>query len=336
MCAIGEGDAVTSVLENSRALLLDGLRDALAGSSSLSRIVRQHVGIEDAAGGAVDGAGKLLRPSLVLFVAEELGARRDEALPAAVALELVHNFSLVHDDIQDRDRTRRGRPTLWAAHGEAMAINAGDLLHAIASREAARCGSAVTACLAEATIDMVEGQSLDLSFERRFVTIDEYMAMIDRKTGALLRCAFELGGIVAGADDGARRALRDVGIAAGRAFQIRDDVLGIWGDGDVVGKPQGSDIVRRKKAFPVVSAFGTAGPVDKRRMEDIYLAEPVAETDMRWMIRLMERLDVPAAAAVAVREALAQAVGCVGRIPLSATGRGEVDALIEYLAGRTK
>jgi geranylgeranyl diphosphate synthase type I len=324
------------LFERNRKVLLDSVAEALAGPSPLLAILRRHVGIEDESGVRVDAAGKLLRPSLVLFVAEELGARLDEALPAAVALELVHNFSLVHDDIQDRDRTRRGRPTLWAAHGEAEAINAGDLLHAIASREAARCGSAVTACLAEATIDMIEGQSLDLSFERRFVTIDEYMAMIDCKTGALLRCAFELGGIVAGADDGARRALRDVGIAVGRAFQIRDDVLGIWGDGDVVGKPQGSDIARRKKSFPVVSAFGAAGRVDKKRMEDIYLAEPVAETDVRWMIQLMERLDVPAAAKVAVREALAQAVGCVGRIPLSAAGRGEVDALIEYLAGRTK
>lgn len=327
---------MTRLLEENRVRLLDGLRDALAGSSSLSRIVRQHVGIEDAAGGAVDGAGKLLRPSLVLFVAEELGARLDEALPAAVALELVHNFSLVHDDIQDRDRTRRGRPTVWVTHGEAMAINAGDLLYAIAFREIARCGSGAVACLAEATIDMIEGQSLDLSFEQRFVTIDEYMAMIDRKTGALLRCAFELGAMVAGADDGARRALRDLGMAVGRAFQIQDDVLGIWGDGGVVGKPQGSDIVRRKKSFPVASAFALAGPADKSRLEEIYRKEPVAETDVKWVILLMERLDVPAVAAVAVRECLAQAAGSLGHIPLSDGGRGEIDALIEYLAGRTK
>jgi geranylgeranyl diphosphate synthase type I len=327
---------VTSVLDTPRARLLDSLRDALAGSSSLLCIVRQHVGIEDAAGGAADGAGKLLRPSLVLFVAEELGARLAEALPAAVALELVHNFSLVHDDIQDRDRTRRGRPTVWVTHGEAMAINAGDLLYAIAFREIARCGSAAIACLAEATIDMVEGQSLDLLFEERFVAVDEYMAMIDRKTGALLRCAFELGGIVADAGDGARRALRDLGMAVGRAFQIQDDVLGIWGDGDVVGKPRGSDIVRRKKSFPVVTAFALAGPADKRRLEEIYGKRPADQPDAEWVILLMERLDVPAAAAVAVREYLDRAAGCLGRIPLSDGGRGEIDSLIEYLAGRTK
>ena len=327
---------MTSVLENSRALLLGGLRDALAGSSSLSRIVRQHVGIEDAAGGAVDGAGKLLRPSLVLFVAEELGARLDEALPAAVALELVHNFSLVHDDIQDRDRTRRGRPTVWVTHGEATAINAGDLLYAIAFREIARCGGAAVACLAEATIDMVEGQSLDLSFERRFVTIDEYVAMIDRKTGALLRCAFELGAIVAGADDSARRALRDLAMVLGRAFQVQDDVLGIWGDGDVVGKPQGSDVRRRKKSFPVVWTHARAGAADRTKLDAIYSGESVGEADAAWVIGLMERAGTPEAADAAVRDHLAAAERVLERIPLTPRGRTEIDDLIEYLAGRTK
>jgi geranylgeranyl diphosphate synthase type I len=324
------------LLDKNRRALLEGLARALAGPSPLFAIVRRHVGVEDESGARVDVAGKLLRPSLVLFVAEELGARLAEALPAAVALELVHNFSLVHDDIQDRDRTRRGRSTVWVTHGEAEAINAGDVLHALASREMAQCGTVAAACLAEATIDMIEGQSLDLLFERRLVAIDEYMAMIDRKTGALMRCAFELGGIVADAGDGARRALRDLGMAVGRAFQIQDDVLGIWGDGDVVGKPRGSDIVRRKKSFPVVTAFALAGPADKRRLEEIYGKGPAGELDAEWVILLMERLDVPAAAAVAVRECLDRAAGCLGRIPLSSCGRGEIDSLIEYLAGRTK
>ena len=177
---------MTRLLEENRGLLLEALRDALAAPSTLSALVRQHVGVEDDRGHPSDAAGKLLRPSLVLFVATQLGASREHAVPAAVALELVHNFSLVHDDIQDRDRTRRGRPTLWVAHGEAEAINAGDLLHAMAAREVARCGAAAAACLAQATVDMIEGQSLDLSYEGRFVAIDEYLAMIDRKTGALL------------------------------------------------------------------------------------------------------------------------------------------------------
>ncbi len=327
---------MTPLLEANRDLVLGGLRDALAGPSSLLRIVRRHVGVEDEGGCPADGAGKLLRPSLVLFAARELGAEPKRALPAAVALELIHNFSLVHDDIQDRDRTRRGRPTLWAEYGEAEAINAGDLLHAIAAREAARCGADVAACLAQATVDMIEGQSLDLSYESRFVSIDEYLAMIDRKTGALLRCALELGGIVAGSRDAVRSALRKVGTELGRAFQIRDDALGIWGDGDVVGKPQGSDVRRRKKSFPAVWAHAQCDAPDRRRLEAIYSSGEVGDDDVVWVIRLMERVEAREAADAAARDHLEAAARSLERIPLSSVGRADLDELIRYLAGRTK
>ena len=327
---------MTRILEKHRVVLLDGLRSALSGSSPLSVIVRRHVGIEDEKGDGADGAGKLLRPCLVLFAAEELGARPGAALPAAVALELVHNFSLVHDDIQDRDRMRRGRPTLWAVHGEAEAINAGDLLHAIAFREIVRCESVAAACLADATIDMIEGQSLDLSYEGRFVSIDEYLTMVDRKTGALLRCALELGGIVSEADDDVRLSLRELGMALGRAFQIRDDALGIWGDGSVVGKPQGSDVRRRKKSFPAVWTFERANSADRRKLESIYSGESMGEADVALVVALMERLGAPAAAADAARNHLADAVECLGRVPFSTKGRAEIDDLIDYLGGRTK
>ncbi len=327
---------MTRLLEKNRSLVLRGLRDALAGASSLSRAVRQHVGVEDGAGRPTDDAGKLLRPSLVLFVAGEFGAELEQALPTAVALELVHNFSLVHDDIQDRDRTRRGRPTLWAVHGEAEAINAGDHLHAVAFREVARCGGAAVSCLAEATIDMIEGQSLDLAFEQRFVPIDEYVVMIDRKTGALVRCAMELGGLVSGAGDDVRRSLRELGTSLGRAFQIRDDALGIWGDGAVVGKPQGSDIRRRKKSFPAVTTHSRAGVGERERLERIYGGESVGEADVAWVIDVMERLGAPAAADAAVREHLDAAREILDRLPFSPGGRTEIDELIGYLAGRSK
>ena len=327
---------MSDLLTKNREILLTGLRDAMSGPSPLLGIVRRHVGIEDEAGRPTDAAGKLLRPSLVLFIADELGGRPRAALPAAVALELVHNFSLVHDDIQDRDRTRRGRPTLWAVHGEAEAINAGDLLHAIAAREAARCGAPAAACLAEATLDMIEGQSLDLSYERRFVKIDEYHAMIDRKTGALLRCALELGGLVAGAPPDVLVSLRKLGLALGRAFQIRDDALGIWGDGDVVGKPQGSDVRRRKKSFPVVWTGARADAADRAKLEAVYSGDVVREEDVAWVIALMERAGAAPAADLAVRQHLAAAANVLDAIPLSPRGRTEIDDLISYLAGRAK
>lgn len=327
---------MTRLLDIGRPLVLAGLRDALAGRSTLSHIVREHVGVEDPAGRPTDGAGKLLRPSLVLFVARELGCDVARALLAAVAIELVHNFSLVHDDIQDRDRSRRGRPTLWAVYGEAEAINAGDLLHAVAAREAARCGAEAAACLAQATVDMIEGQSLDLSYEGRFVSLDEYLTMVDCKTGALLRCSLELGGIVAVADANARRALRELGIELGRAFQIRDDALGIWGDGDVLGKPQGSDVRRRKKAFPAVWAHVHSRGEDRRKLESVYSAERVEEGDVAWVVDLMERTGARDAADAAVHAHLEAGERLLEQIPFSSAGRAELRELIQFLAGRTK
>ncbi len=324
---------MTRLLQANRPLLLAAIRQALSGSSPLERLARRHVGVE---GEPVDAAGKLLRPCLVLFAASELGGDTSDALPAAIALELVHNFSLVHDDIQDRDRTRRGRPTLWTVCGEAEAINAGDFLHAVAFREAARCGSQVVACLAGATIEMVEGQSLDLANESQFVDLSLYLTMIDKKTGALLRCAFELGALVAGAEESVRVRFRELGAALGRAFQIRDDALGIWGDGAELGKPKGSDVRRRKKSFPAVWTHARAGAADRGRLEAVYSGESVSDADAAWVVALMERVGAPDAAAAAVREHTDVALRLLERLPLSTGGRMDLRDVVEDLAGRSR
>jgi geranylgeranyl diphosphate synthase type I len=324
------------ILSAHRDELRVAMEDALRGDTPLLRALRLHVGLEDEGGGATDGMGKLLRPSLVLFVAEELGAPKAKALPAAVGLELVHNFSLVHDDIQDQDRTRRGRPTLWARCGVAEAINAGDLMHAISTSVVLRAGSEAAAALAAATAAMIEGQSLDLAFERRAATVDEYLDMVDRKTGALLRCAFELGGIVAGADATVRGQLRTLGRSVGRAFQIQDDLLGVWGNGDALGKPRGSDVRRRKKSFPVAVAFSHATAGDRARLEAIYASEPVSEPDVRWVIEMVERLGARDEGAQKVREYLAEAEAELEALPFSPQGKSEARALFGYLAGRER
>lgn len=326
----------TRVLDAHREEIGAAMAEALRGDTPLLRALRFHVGLEDEAGRPIDGMGKLLRPALVLFVGDELGVPTAKALPAAVGLELVHNFSLVHDDIQDQDRVRRGRPTVWARCGVAEAINAGDLLHALATGIALRAGGEAAAALAAATAEMIEGQSLDLSYERRAATVDEYLAMVDRKTGALLRCAFELGGIVAGAQPDVRARLRALGVAVGRAFQVQDDLLGVWGNGDVVGKPRGSDVRRRKKSFPVAVAFARAGGGDRARLEKIYAGEPVAEADVRWVIETMERLGARDEGAAKVRAYLAEAEEGLEALPFSPQGRQEARALFGYLAGRER
>jgi geranylgeranyl diphosphate synthase type I len=213
--------------------------------------------------------GKRIRSTLCLLSCEALGGDWSVALPAAAAIELLHNFSLVHDDIEDGDPTRRGRPTLWSVWGVPQAINAGDALFAFAqlallglAREGvlpSRVGEAMVlfnnTCLA-----ITEGQHLDIAFEQRArVPVADYLEMVARKTAALIAAACDLGALVASdqasderTDAEARIHLRSFGRHLGMAFQMQDDILGIWGAPDITGKPAGADLARRKKSLPIL------------------------------------------------------------------------------------
>ena len=214
-------------------------------------------------------AGKRVRPILCLLVCEACGGDWEQALPAAAAIELVHNFSLIHDDIEDQDKVRRGRPTLWVLWGEPRAINAGDGMFASSQIALLRLGergvpsrTVVEACqlLNQTCLDLTSGQHLDISFERETdIATEQYLRMIDAKTAAVVACACELGALVAACEDPEtithdtqRERLRDFGRHLGMAFQIRDDILGIWGDPATTGKPAGADIVQRKKSLPIL------------------------------------------------------------------------------------
>ena len=240
-----------------------------------------------------DGArlgGKKLRPGLALLSYQ--GATFDgtgaadtaEMVAFAAALELLHNYSLVHDDIQDRDRSRRGRPTLWTICGEAQAINVGNCMHVLAFGCLDRLrdrgfGSPVVAdvvaALARASITLTVGQKRDIAFETEpDVTTEMYLQMIDGKTAALTRCATYGGALLAlGRDDDRVESYGRFGRLLGLGFQIRDDILGIWGDERETGKSSGSDIRRKKKSLPVLFAFGQAPPADRARLRDLYAQE---------------------------------------------------------------
>jgi len=224
------------------------------------------MGWEDADGRPLVTGGKRIRPALCLFAAETLGGRAQDAMPGAVAIELVHNFSLVHDEIQDHDFERHHRPTTWARLGEGQAINVGDFLYTRAVRaltdaagDAARLLRALSV-LHEAIGRMIEGQWQDIAFEQReSVTTGEYIAMIAGKTGALLGAPLELGAILSGVPEGQAAVVGEWGRAVGLAFQVQDDYLGIWGDPGETGKSNTNDISRRKKTLPVVYALQQPG-----------------------------------------------------------------------------
>jgi len=332
---------IPRILEAYRESIEAGLARALEGDAPLRPTLRYHVGLENEHGAAAQATGKLLRPSLVLFAAEQLGGRPEAALPGAVGLELIHSFSLIHDDIQDRDRVRRGRPAVWTIWGVEQAINAGDLMHTLAVSTAFDASPAAAACLVRATQAMIEGQCLDLEYEHRDVTAEDYLTMIDRKTGALFRCAFELGGIAAGVDDRALALLKKLGQALGRAFQIQDDVLGIWGDDDLLGKATGSDIRRRKKTLPVVLLLERAEGDDAAALATFYRRrEPsmadLSGSDAAWVAERLNALGVKAACETMVRQHLAEAGDRLRGLPFSDDARASMDELIGFLARRNQ
>jgi geranylgeranyl diphosphate synthase, type I len=255
--------AAADVLASSRSLVEPALRTAVATlPESMARVAGYHLGWSDPAGRPLDGdgsgSGKALRPALALSAAKAVGGEPALAVPAAVAVELVHNFSLLHDDVMDGDTSRRHRPTAWTVFGSSPAILAGNALLILAF-EAVADDAAAVRVLAAAVQELLEGQSADLSFERRNdVTLAECRRMAVAKTGALLGCACALGGLAVrpDADDGAH--LTTFGRQLGLAFQFVDDLLGIWGDPASTGKPIHADLGRRKKSLPVVAALNSA------------------------------------------------------------------------------
>jgi geranylgeranyl diphosphate synthase type I len=254
---------------------LERVLDAAAANNANGALIREHFGLGD----PTAKRGKRLRPRILLAVAESEGADGAPALGAAAALELLHNFSLIHDDIEDGDEMRHGRPTLWASHGIPAALVAGNAMSALAYITLIDGSSSLPSatvvrmerCLQQAHFRMCEGQSFDIGFETAtFVTFEEYVRMIEGKTAALLRAACELGALAAGNDPERAAAYGRVGRAYGLAFQVRDDVLGTWGRTEETGKPSGADIRRRKWSFPVTWALSGPASADRSIVEDAY------------------------------------------------------------------
>jgi geranylgeranyl diphosphate synthase type I len=265
--------------------------------ASIRGVVGYHFGWCDESGRPANGsAGKLLRPALTLSCAQAVGGTADRAVDAAVAVELVHNFSLLHDDVMDGDATRRHRRTVWSRFGVPAAILAGDALLALAVEVLAESGAPAPASaagsvstLCAALRELIDGQCKDISFERRDdVTVDECLAMAGGKTAALLRCACELGAVHGGGTPAQVLALARFGWHLGLAFQLVDDLLGIWGDPQATGKPCLADLRARKKTLPVVAALAARGP-SGRRLAEVYLRpDPLTEPELTTVAALVE------------------------------------------------
>ncbi|WP_017595264.1 family 2 encapsulin nanocompartment cargo protein polyprenyl transferase [Nocardiopsis potens] len=337
----GAARTTTEILTGARDLVAPALREAADGlPEPMRRIAGYHFGWCDAEGRpASEDGGKALRPALVLLAAEAVGGTARAALPAAVAVELVHNFSLLHDDVMDGDTTRRHRPTAWSVFGPSPAVLAGDALLTLAFEVLAGDGRPRAAeagrMLGAAVQALVGGQAADLSFERRSdVDLAECTAMACGKTGALLGCCTALGALLGGAEPDRVDALRDFGADLGLAFQITDDLLGIWGDPAATGKPVHSDLRSRKKSLPVVAALTSGTDAGERLGALMAGEEPMTGESAAHAAELVEAAGGRAWCDERAAELLERAAASLDAAALHGAPREELAALARLAAHR--
>lgn len=256
----------------------------------LREILLYHLGYEGR-NAITHAQGKRIRPLLALLTAEAAGGRWENALPAAAAVELLHNFSLIHDDIEDHSHTRRGRATVWAKWGEPLAINAGDAMYALAFSaldgliQTVGETSALAAyrILTETCICLTGGQHLDISFENaNSLPLDAYWPMVRGKTGALISAAARLGAVCAGADEKIVQEMNAFGQSLGLSFQIQDDWLGIWGIAADTGKSTVNDLAAGKKTLPILY-----GLKQGKAFAATWGTMPLASADYEHLARLL-------------------------------------------------
>jgi geranylgeranyl diphosphate synthase type I len=276
--------------------LLDLLQDR---SAPLYGMMRHQLGWE---GDRLAVPGKYLRPALLLLTCQACGGDWRQAVPGAIAIELLHNFSLIHDDIQDESVLRRGRPTVWKRWSLAQAINAGDGMYALSRLTVLRLGDQgapaertflAARMLDETCLALCEGQYADLAFQDRTdVTQAEYETMIGNKTAAMFRCSLEMGAIIAEGKGMRSDSLAAAGWEMGMAYQMRDDILDLWG-GDETGKQAALDVRQGKKSLPVVYGLSRTATPEGRRLHQIYRQRSLSGEEIQEVIRLLEVLDAP-------------------------------------------
>jgi geranylgeranyl diphosphate synthase type I len=286
---------LVEMLAATEAEILRLVQDRDPTTLGVYEMCRYHLGLD----GASCVSGKRMRPLLGLLAYASITGEYAPALPGAAAVELGHNFSLVHDDIEDGDTERRHRPTLWSLHGVPQAINAGDMLFSlsrVALHRLSDLGFSDRRVLRlmrlydETCVALCEGQFIDIrtSESDEIMSVATYFDMIGRKTAALIAASIEAGALLATEDDDVIARYRAFGWDLGLAFQLNDDLLGIWGDVRATGK-EPTDVARRKKTLPVIYAYEHAAPADRARLAELYAGGTPTPAEVDETIAILER-----------------------------------------------
>jgi geranylgeranyl diphosphate synthase, type I len=295
MTTVSEPLELATLIADTETEILRLVGDHDPATAGAYAMIRYHLGLD----GSGAPAGKRIRPLLGLLAYASIAGDHARALPGAAAVELGHNFSLVHDDIEDGDRERRHRPTLWSLHGVAQAINAGDMLFSlsrIALHRLSDLGFPDAKVLRlmrlydETCVALCEGQYIDIATSEsgEIMSVELYFDMIGRKTAALIAASIEAGALLATDDDEVIARYRGFGWALGLAFQLNDDLLGIWGAEQATGK-EPTDIARHKKTLPVIYAFEHADEADRARLADFYRGDGSTPADVAAIVAILER-----------------------------------------------
>jgi geranylgeranyl diphosphate synthase type I len=294
--ALTTGVDLATLIADTEAEIARLVQSTDPATAGVYEMCRYHLGLDGSG-----SSGKRMRPVLGLLAYASITGDHQRALPGAAAVELGHNFSLVHDDIEDRDLERRHRPTLWSVHGVPQAINTGDMLFSLSrvalhrltdlgfpDRTVLRLMRLYdTTCVA-----LCEGQYMDMRASdgdgSAPMSVEAYFDMIGRKTAALIAASIEAGALLATEDEDVIARYRTFGWDLGMAFQLNDDLLGIWGEEQTTGK-EPTDIARHKKTLPVLYAFEHAGSADRARLADLAAHGELARDEVDEMRAILER-----------------------------------------------
>ena len=331
------------VLSRYKDVLDLALKDAISDRRIfLYDMLRYCMGWSDAYGVPLETKkGKGIRPSLCLFTCDALGGDIEKALPAAVSLELIHNFSLIHDEIQDSDEIRHHRPTLWNVWGIPKALVAGNVMRVLADKSMSTMPSdhsklltVSSSIVSEACLEMIEGQYMDISFEGGDgISVDQYMKMISHKTGALLRSSVHIGAVIGSRGGRVADIFREIGIKLGFMFQIRDDILGTWGETTSTGKPVGSDIRRKKNTLPIIHARETQ-PYQEE-ISELYSLEFIEDHHVDRVLDILDATKAGHYCQGLVEDYALEVSKDIQDIGFSKNSREEFQALVSFLVDRS-